>query len=209
MRAKSHPNCRVLPPCRRPLEWGHKGKMAADPAHKMVPPRWLCRFKDKGKMVWALFHKMVLPSWPHGLGNKWNKDGRQEEPLREGKSLHSSSDCRWRLAQVRVASTLPATFSCHLWDVTSVGARSSLLQVNVGGNGFFGTHMGWACPQAQLKLCRWWDLGFAKFVLETVSNCEMQLFRVAIVAKPTPDGACTLGRCCQEEEQVALGAPVL
>lgn len=209
MRAKSHPNCRVLPPCRRPLEWGHKGKMAADPATKWCPPGDCVASKTKGKLCELSSIKWCSPADHMVWETNGTKMADKKNPWGEGKSLHSSSDCRWRLAQVRVASTLPATFSCHLWDVTSVGARSSLLQVNVRGNGFFGTHMGWACPQAQLKLCRWWDLGFAKFVLETVSNCEMQLFRVAIVAKPTPDGACTLGRCCQEGEQVALGPPVL
>lgn len=50
MRAKSHPNCRVLPPCRRPLEWGHKGKMAADPATKWCPPGDCVASKTKGKL---------------------------------------------------------------------------------------------------------------------------------------------------------------
>lgn len=105
---------------------GDKGKMVADTTHKMVPSRWPHGLKDKGKTASGLFPKVVLPSWPR-LGDKRKKDGRQKVPSKEGKSLQSSSSCRWRPAPECMASAPHAAFSCGMPLVLVL--MCSLLQV--------------------------------------------------------------------------------
>lgn len=199
------------PPPRWPLPQApmrDKGKMVADPTHKITPSRWLHRLGDKGKMVSPLCHKMVLPSWPHGLGNKQKKDGRWKEPLQKGKTLWSTSvadeDLPWCTWHQRRWPLSPA--ACG--EATSVGANVILAAGVCVGEWVCWHHMGWPSPRDQFKLCHWWDLQSSLWKQFVIVKCSFSDWPQLPAQKATQSGVCAFGRCCQAEEQVGLCAAI-
>lgn len=173
----------TLPTTRHlPQELGDKGKMAADPTHKMMPSRWPHGFKDKGKMVSVSSLKLWSPVDHVVWETKGKKMADKKYPHWKARAYRAvlvvDEDlprCMWRQ---RCPPLSPV--GCHwCWCWCVPWCRS-----HGGGNGFVGTCVGWPSPWDQLKLCCWWDLQSSFWKQFLVVKCSFSKWLQLQAEKP-------------------------
>lgn len=202
MGTKNHPNCQGTAPLRDGTRHTHLCVRRQRRNGGWPRPQngaHLCRLETTGKWCQLSSIKWRSPA-DHMVWEANRKEmAGKKNPCRKARAYRTvpvaDEDLPWCVWHQCCWPLSPA--ACRMPPV--LVPVSSLLQVCVEGKRVCWHPYGVAQPQGPAQALPL--VGFAKFILKTVSNCEMQ--RVATVVSPE-----THPKRCQVEGQVGLGAPI-